>query len=118
MDEEQAIAARDPLEILPIADEPADFRLGLPGEQIATHAGRPEHSLELERIVPDRVAVRDDGVELVREAKPLAHNPSPARVRSAPFSGSKSFPRRSPAATSCSRRFGRSVTIAHASAAS
>src|SRR5438105_864814 len=99
MDEEQAIAARDPLEILPVAHEPTDLGLGLPGEEIAANPRRPEHPLQLEGVVSDSVAVRDDGMELMREPKPLAHNPSTPRVRSATFSGSKSFTRLSPAAT-------------------
>ena len=84
MDEEQAIAARDPLEILPVAHESTDLGLGLPGEQIAPHAGRPEHPLELERVVPDRVAIRDDRMELVSEAKPLHDAMRLTRLRPGP----------------------------------
>ena len=73
MNQKQPVAAGDALEVLPVAHQPADLGLGLPGEQIAAHARRPKHPLQLERVVANRVAVRDDGVELVREAKTFAH---------------------------------------------
>src|SRR5439155_720868 len=59
------------LEVLPVANQRADFGLRLPHKEIAAHARRPEHALQLEAVVADRVAVRDDRMELVGEMKPL-----------------------------------------------
>ena len=71
--DEQECVAGQPLQIAPVADERADLGLGLPREQIAAHVRRPEHPLQLEAVVPDRIAVRDDRMKLMRSAEAARH---------------------------------------------
>src|SRR2546429_8627701 len=99
----------DALEILPVADKRADLGLRFPREQIAADARRPEHPLQLERVVADRVAVGDDRMELMREAQPFdagGHSPRTRPGRPPPLSGAESPKRRPPAAPSCARSAG------------
>src|SRR5687768_276834 len=104
MDEEQPVTPPYELEVVPRARERAHLGLRLGREEVAAHPRRPEDSLQLEAVVADGVAVRDHRVELVRKPERLRHSPSTCRVRSATVSGSKSWTRRLPAATSASRR--------------
>src|SRR2546426_901324 len=62
-------AQAEALQVLVVAHERADLGLRLPREEVAAHPCRPEHALQLEAVVPNRVAVRDDGMELMRDAK-------------------------------------------------
>src|SRR5439155_442923 len=122
------LRVRRPIEILPVHKRRNDRGVREPSglELLAVVLAVRDAELRglrelfqlLEAVVPDGVAVRDDRIELMCETERVGHSPSTLRVRSATFSGSKSWTRFSPAATSASRSSVRSPTIAAASAVS
>ena len=68
--DEQERVLRKAFEVAPVAHQRAHLGLGLPGEQIGAHVRRPEQALQLERVVADGIAVRDDRMELMRDLEP------------------------------------------------